>query len=446
MGSCRSRRVAASVAASALVMGGVMALTIGTAAAAPGVHDQGAQPTLYVSPTGSAGKGDRSCASARYNTIQGAVDAAAPGAMVVVCAGVYHEQVVVQKPLSLVGRAATIDEAGVTPTFVVPPPVGPLPIFAAVVIVSSRVSFSGFVVRDALGEGILAATIPPNRPTSDISIHNNQVVNNDLGGGVPPASTYFECQAAGQVPGDCGEGVHFIGVANSAIGHNFISGNSGGILLTDETGPTHDNLIQGNTVTENQSDCGITVPGHNPDALNAAGQPQPSVAGVYRNAILGNVITDNGHLGEGAGVLFANASGGTASYDNLVEGNFIAGNQLAGVTLHAHLLDPTMDPNASKGEDLNGNVIVRNVIGTNMVPGQFVQGDNLDGVVTVTETTGILVWAGPVRVQVTIAHNRISDDHFGIWMGTRKNLDADRHDNSFYHVDIPVQLFPYKVG
>jgi hypothetical protein len=439
MGLWRGRRVAASVAASALVMGGVMAQSVGTAGAWDGGHDEGNQSALYVSPNGSAGNGGKSCASAQYTTIQSAVNAAGSGATVVVCGGVYHEQVVIQKALSLVGRGATIDEQGVTPTFALPPPIGT--IFAGVVIASSHVSFSGFVVRDALGEGILAATIPPNNPTTDVSISNNQVVNNDLGGGNPPASTYSECQPAGQAPGDCGEGVHFIGVAKSSISRNFISGNAGGILLTDETGPTHDNLIVGNTVTKNQSDCGITVPGHNPDALDATGKPQPSVAGVYRNAILSNVITDNGHLGEGAGILFANASGGTASYDNLAAGNYIAGNQLAGVTMHAHLLDPATDPNASKGEDLNGNVIIRNVIGTNMVPGQFVQGDNLDGVVTVNSTTGVLVWAGPVSVQVTIAGNQIFDDQFGIWLGKTANVSAQLRQNSFHDVNVPVQPF-----
>ena len=194
-------------------------------------------------------------------------------------------------------------------------------------------------------------------------------------------------------------------------------------------------------VTNNQSDCGITVPGHNPDALDANGKPQPSVAGVYRNAIIGNIITNNGHLGEGAGVLFANASGGTASYDNLVKGNYIAGNQLAGVTLHAHLLDPTMDPDASKGEDLNGNRIENNVIGQNMVPGTFVVGDDLDGVVTVTQTTGVLVWAGPVAVHVTIVRNHISHDHFGIWLGKTANIVGNIHNNSFRDVFTPIKTF-----
>lgn len=94
------------------------------------------------------------------------------------------------------------------------------------------------------------------------------------------------------------------------------------------------------------------MPGHNPAALDAAGNPQPPVAGVYDNVIAHNVVTFNGLKGEGAGVLFANASAGTASYDNLVVGNYIAGNELSGVTLHAHTLAP------GQFEDLSGNKIV----------------------------------------------------------------------------------------
>ena len=95
-------------------------------------------------------------------------------------------------------------------------------------------------------------------------------------------------------------------------------------------------------MTGNTADCGITVPGHNPMALNAKGKPQPQVAGVYKNIIKNNVVTNNGVQGEGAGVLFANAGPGTASYDNLVQGNYIAGNGLSGVTM-----TPTPSPRAS---------------------------------------------------------------------------------------------------
>jgi hypothetical protein len=77
------------------------------------------------------------------------------------------------------------------------------------------VSVRGFTVTNALGGGILAAGVQGT--ISGISIEHNKVVHNDLGGGVPPVSSYFECQPAGPVPGDCGEGVHFIAVAYSQV-------------------------------------------------------------------------------------------------------------------------------------------------------------------------------------------------------------------------------------
>ena len=331
------------------------------------------------------------------------------------------------KPLSLEGRRATIDEANVTPTLTVNPPgVGPLTIFAGVVILSSHVQFSGFKVTNALGEGVLAAGVTGT--IRDISIRHNAVVHNDLGGGVPPVSTYFECAAEGPVPGDCGEGVHLLSVAYSQVRGNYVSDNSGGVLLTDETGPTDHNLIIGNTVTGNAADCGITAPGHNPNALNSAGKRQPSVAGVYDNVIWGNVVTRNGLKGEGAGVLFANADHrATASYNNLVAHNYIAGNGLSGVTMHAHTLGP------GQFEDLSGNKIIDNVIGKNNIDGDTLDAASPQDLLT----TGVLVFSGGTRVSVTIAHNLISNNHFGIWLS--KPVTAHRlGTNRFHHVAVPV--------
>jgi hypothetical protein len=405
-----------------LVAGGMLAAA-GQAAAGTG-HGQ---RVLFVSKSASSSGSGRSCSTARYKTIGSAVKAAAPWSAVVVCPGSYHEQVVVKKPLSLIGLHATINQKGVTPAFVVNPPhVGKLTIFAGVVIVSSHVRVQGFTVTNALGEGILAAGVQGT--ISDITIRHNAVVHNDLGGGVPPASAYFECQAQGQIPGDCGEGVHFLAVANSQVSGNFIAGNSGGVLLTDETGPTHNNVIENNIVTRNASDCGVTVPGHNPAALNAKGQPQPAVAGVYDNAIVHNVITSNGLKGEGAGVLFANAGPGTASYNNLVEGNFIAGNELSGVTMHAHTLAP------GQHEYLSGNKVIGNRIGTNNTGG-----DPLDFPASPkdTKTTGVLVFSGGTPVQTVIARNHISDNSIGIWLSQPVQASGLR-TNAFHHVTTPV--------
>ncbi|HET6186756.1 MAG TPA: NosD domain-containing protein [Trebonia sp.] len=407
-----------------LLVAGVVVAQAGAAFADAGHHGH----VLYVSASGKHWNSDRSCRSAAFTTIQSAVNAAPAGSTVVVCPGTYHEQVVISKPLTLTGKQATIDETGVTPAFQVTlPGLGTQTIFAAVVMTSSGIDFTGFRVQHAQGEGILAAGL--GGTVSGIVISRNAVVHNDLGGGVPPKSTYFQCAAEGQAPGDCGEGVHFAGgVAYSTIRDNFIADNSGGVLLSDDVGPTHNNVVEDNIVTGNTADCGITVPGHNPGALNSAGVPQPSVAGVYRNVIRDNVVTGNGVQGEGAGVLFANATAGTASYDNLVEGNYIAGNGLPGVTMHAHTLPP------GGHEDLNGNVIVGNSIGKNNL-----DGDTLDGPPGPSDpkTTGVLVFSGGTPVTVTVAHNHIFDNVVGVWL-SKPVTALGLRTNKFSHVIIHI--------
>jgi nitrous oxidase accessory protein NosD len=407
-----------------LLVAGAMLAQAGPAAASTAGHHHGA---VFVAKNASPSGSGQSCNSAKYSTIKAGLQAAPAWSTVVVCPGTYHEQVVIKKPVSLIGLHAAINQQGVTPSLVLNVPhIGMLPIFAGVVVLRSHVSIQGFKVSNALGEGILAAGI--NGDISHVSIRHNAVLHNDLGGGVPPASTYFECQPMGPIPGDCGEGVHFIAVANSTVNGNFIAHNSGGVLLTDETGPTHNNLIANNIVTRNESDCGITVPGHNPAALNAQGQPQPSVAGVYDNVIAHNVVTNNGLKGDGAGVLFANASAGTASYDNLVIGNFIAGNGLSGVTMHAHTLMP------GQFELLSGNKIIGNRIGTNNI-----DGDTLDAPASPTDlkTTGVLVFSGGAPVTVVIAHNHIFNNHFGIWLS--KPVTAfGLGSNTFHNVFKPI--------
>jgi len=423
----RSKRFAwlACALAAPLLAATATAAQAATAPAGPAWHSHHA---LYVSPWAKPYAKDRSCRTAAFRTIQSAVNAAPAGGTVIVCRGTYHEQVVVPKPLSLVGQRAVIDEAGVKPWFQVTlPGLGKQTIYAAVVIVSSRVTFSWFTVQNAQGEGVLAAGL--GGTLYGIGISHNAVVHNDLGGGVPPKSPYFQCAAMGQVPGDCGEGVHFAGgVAYSSIRDNYIAENSGGILLSDDVGPTHNNVIDGNIVTRNTDDCGITVPGHNPNALNSAGVPQPTVAGVYQNVITHNVVTGNGVKGEGAGVLFANAGPGTASYDNLVQGNYISGNGLSGVTMHAHTIGKGMF------EDLSGNVIVGNAIGKNNL-----DGDTLDGPPGPTDphTTGVLVFSGGTHVSVKIAHNHIFDNTIGVWLSKVVNASG-LGTNTFTNVTIPV--------
>ena len=62
-----------------------------------------------------------SCGSARYSVINQAIAATRPGGTVVVCRGIYHTQVIVAKPLSLIGRrGAVIDARGKKPLTIGP--------------------------------------------------------------------------------------------------------------------------------------------------------------------------------------------------------------------------------------------------------------------------------------------------------------------------------------
>ncbi len=394
-------------------------------------HHRGA---LFVSPGGTTGSGDYSCDTAAYSTIQSAVGAAPSGGTVVVCPGTYAEDVVISQPLTLLGRDDPTIQGAPTNTIMCdqlgPSGPGSAPCLAGVTIKSGWVSVSGFTITGAIGEGVLATGSLAGGSISHVSITDNRVTGNDTGGAQSPNSVYPQCNPAGPVPGDCGEGIHLMGVYDSIVSGNYDSGNSGGVLITDEFGPTHDNLIARNVIKDNLFDCGVTVPGHNPFALDAGGHRQPSVAGDYRNVIAGNVITGNGVKGEGAGVIFANASAGSASYDNLVIHNYIAGNGLGGVTLHAHPIAP------GTFEDLNGNNVIGNVIGQNNLAPDMDDGPN-----SPQGTVGVVVY-GAVPVTIEIARNRIFDNGIGIWLGTGGNVTAELRHNRFFNVTTPVLVQP----
>jgi len=114
-------------------------------------------------------------------------------------------------------------------------------------------------------------------------------------------------------------------------------------------------------------------------------------------------------------------------YNNLVQGNFIAGNELAGVTFHAHTL-------TTGTEDLSGNRVIGNVIGRNNLGG-----DPLDFPASPKDllTTGILVFSGGTTVTTTIAFNHISNNKIGIWL-SKAVIASGLSSNSFVNVDTPI--------
>ena len=293
--------------------------------------------TLCVNPGGTS-----SC----YSSIKAAVAAAASNDVINVAAGSYAEDVVIGKPLSLVGAGSDstfIDAHGL----------------ANGVYVDgldnsglSNVLVTGFTIRNANYEGILITN------ASHVVISENHVTGNNQNlditapscSGIPA----FETSEAE----DCGEGIHLLGVNHSLVTNNESDLNSGGILLSDETGYTHDNIIAGNSVHDNPFDCGITLASHPPAAQASSKLPY----GVFNNTISANRSYSNGLAtpGAGAGVGIFAPGPGNLDFGNKVIGNTLLNNGLPGVTIHNHAAPP-----GAPGVNLNDNVIARNYISGN---------------------------------------------------------------------------------
>ncbi len=293
----------------------------------------GAEAASYcVNPTASSG-----C----MKTIGAAISAASPNDVINVAAGTYKEAITIGMPLSLIGADATtviIDATGLG--------VG--------IYVDgndnkglSGVFISGFTVQNANYEGILVAV------ASNVTISGNIVQKNNLGlvsaasGATCPNIPAYDT-SEGQ---DCGEGIHLNGAVHTLVANNTIQNNSGGVLVSDDDGATHDNLITGNVVMNNLAACGITLASHPPAASTNSTTP----LGVYNNAIVSNQVSGNGMNGTGAGAgIFASVPG-AGSWNNLVVNNTLTGNGLPGVTMHSHTPGQTLTNNIVIGNTISGN-------------------------------------------------------------------------------------------
>jgi nitrous oxidase accessory protein NosD len=390
-GSGRLRRLAGAAGAAVLVS----AAGAGAAAA----------KTLYVSPKGH----NRGACTSKQpcKTISFAVAKTKRGDTVKVVKGTYREDVTIARDIKLVGVGAPVINAVGTNGILITG-------------AKSRGALvGGFVVQHALDEGILASQ------TSNVTIEQNVVRQNDRG--VKAANPTGECAAAGQVPGDCGEGLHLMSVTHSTVQGNTVKDNLGGILLTDEFGPTAHNEISLNTVLDNVADCGITIAGHNPHAASVpSGTPNPAVAGIYDNTIRDNVANGNGVEGEGGGILLAGGAPGTAVYSNLVEGNVANGNGLGGLTLHSH----------APGQDLNGNRIIDNSFSHDALDGNG-PGKPGDSDAGLTKSAGIILFSAFTKLKGTVVRgNKLSNEYYGIWT---QNVPPIRKSlNKFANVTVPV--------
>jgi parallel beta-helix repeat protein len=348
--------------------------------------------TLCVNPGGTGG-----C----FAKIQLAVNAAAVNDVINVAAGTYTEDVVIGKPLSLIG-------AGASQTFI-----NATSLANGILLDGLNnpglhdVTIAGFTVENALYEGILLLS------TTGVTVRDNDIVNNDQEG---PSTTGTACTGQPSYETDesfdCGGGLHLLGAAYSYVSGNTVSENADGILISDETKTAHNNVIINNTVTSNPIVCGIVLASHAP-----VGSQPPNYAahhGVQNNTISANTSSNNGANKGGAGVgLFADGNGQGIVSNNVITGNTLTGNSLPGVAIHSHK-GPAMGKPA---DNMAGNIIISNTI----------SGNGADSADSKTPgTAGINISSGDGGsgiVGVVVALNTISDEDVDIGVNTAVEVD-----------------------
>ena len=370
--------------------------------------------TLCVNPKGSKG-----C----YSTISAGVAAANSGDTVRVGQGTYREHVIINKPLSLIGFNAAntiIDASGNTGNGVGIYVDGMDNLTAADIAASqltglSDVVVQGFTVANGGFEGILVTN------ASNVTITENQVTGNNTNLQVPTSNTGCPFIPAWETSEgfDCGEGIHLNAVHHSTVANNQVDHNAGGILMTDETGPNHDNLITGNIVTENGYDCGITLASHR--AAPGYGGTSRTPYGVFHNTVANNESSKNGLAvsGNGVGVGLFTSPGpptlptlATSVCDNVVIGNRLTGNGQPGVAMHAH----------KAGARLTGNLITGNYIADN--------GADVSDTLT-AGPTGINIHAGASGEPLTdnvVTGNIIERESIDVAVSTSAPIDVHLND------------------
>jgi parallel beta-helix repeat protein len=303
--------------------------------------------TLCVNPAGYGG-----C----YSTIQAAVNGSSPYDLINVGPGTYSEQVVIGIPVSIIGAGAESSVIDATN-------------LAHGIFVDGYdnaglrdVIIRGLTVRNALFEGVLVVS------ARNVTISDSRILDNDKTPGLQftgateacpdqPGNGIYETDETG----DCGGAIHLVGTVDAVVSGNLITGNADGILISDETAESYNNLVLNNVVSKNALECGIVLASHPP-----SGHTSPPYAphnGVDHNVVAGNLSSENGVQIGGSGVgLFSDGNGQGHVTGNVVVNNKLIGNGLAGVALHTHVGPAFGFP----ADDMAGNKIIGNYIAKNL--------------------------------------------------------------------------------
>ncbi|RLF50641.1 MAG: hypothetical protein DRN11_04290, partial [Thermoplasmata archaeon] len=334
-----------------------------------------------------------------YNTIQDAINDADNGNTIVVSNGIYNENVIVNKSVTIMGEnksTTIIDGGGVAD---------------AVAIVANNVVIKNFTIRNGGEEGIYIEGVANinisnciiafngdcgillNQSTN-VSIFGNIIHNNSFDG----ILLYYS--SGNKIIGNT---VYWNGIGNNGEGILLMYSNSNYIAKNEvyengETGiilePNSSNNNVSSNTAYNNADCGILIStGSNGNVIynnTAYGNTFDGilVESSQDNSIIGNVIYDNGE--DGISLL-------SSATNCIVKGNTVYSNN-AGISLH--------------------NVWNHSIIGNH------IYGNNREGIV---------LWDNSYNI--TVSGNTIHDNQWGIEVGLNchdnKLLDNEVYSNNY---------------
>ncbi|MDP9038975.1 MAG: right-handed parallel beta-helix repeat-containing protein [Acidobacteriota bacterium] len=370
---------------------------------------------------------DKSGAAGCYSTISSAIAASAPGDTVKVHPGTYHEDVTINAPVSLVGQGRNttiIDATGLANGILVTGFDNPSLGFAGV----DEVVISGFTVRNANFEGILVSN------ASHVTIFRNTILNNDqLASSSCAGLPAFEATETT----DCGGGIHLIGIVHSSVTKNVVQGNAGGIVLSDETTTTHDDLVSDNLIRNNGATAGVTI-SSNP-AYFAPDEPHQS-GKTYAFGVYDVLVAHNLSSGNAAGVAILALGASSRTFANQITGNRLTGNTGPGVMIHT---GPNTTLPGAKNPDASRNTIAGNYIADNgadpvytagattssAAPAGQLQVVGMDRVFFVaTGPAGISVGGSSIIVDTLVTSNVIEREDIDVAFSNADRLDLHLND------------------
>ena len=264
-----------------------------------------------------------------------------------------------------------------------------------------NVTVKGATVSGAHDEGILV------QDTSDIVIKDSTISNNGLTGSHADPSS-------GNLTED--KAIVLAGTTDCRVENNVVTGNGhGGISVLDD-GTNHpfalntvantpipgtENVITGNSIVDNQGDCGIVVAAKNPGvgASHHGDSGKKAGDGVNDNTISNNRVISDPVEGPPyvGGIVVAGGVGQTSEVhvtNNKILNNVVVGGVIPGISIHV------FGPGVITGTQLIGNVLSNNGAGE-------ISGD----------TTGIEIFAVPGGVikGTQVQSDTVISDYYGVW-------------------------------